>query len=153
MSLSLGRVGLDFRPLLAPLFSAAAATQFAARVAAAAATAFPRALRAAPLVTHTDLPPASMTTATTTSTAAATMAALPSLRLLGHPPLAQLVNAVLTALNDLRDCAPVAACPAVCAALAAALHAAAAALADFHAVCVVFCVTRKGYLSHILLPH
>ena len=118
---SLGRVGLDFRPLLPPMFERAVAA-LAARGFAAAADAFDAALAA-----HRWAAPRS--SAAAAAAAAAPPAGeddfAPPLSLVDALPAAALVNAVLAALNELRH-APL---PQLRAQLAAALHGALAAAA------------------------
>ena len=108
---SLGRVGLDFRPLLPPPFEAAAAA-LAQRAFCAAGDAFDAHLDAW-LAAPPQLAPA-------LGPERGGEDGTPPAALLAHPPAAALVNGVLAALNELRHVAP--ALPAVRAPAAAALH-------------------------------
>ena len=119
---SLGRCGLDFRPLLPPMFERAVAA-LAARGFAAAADAFDAAL-----ATHRWAAPRASASAAAAAAAAAPAGDddfAPPLSLVDALPAAALVNAVLAALNELRH-APL---PQLRAQLAAALHDALAAAA------------------------
>jgi hypothetical protein len=150
---SLGRVGLDFRGLLHPMFEAcvAAMTQ---RALAAAVDAFERALAAHRWVAAPATARASAAAAAAAAVSAVTLAATaaqqagggaaltagatpedelaPPASLMEQPPVASFVNALLAALNELRHCA----LPALRAPLAAALHdalcGAAGALVRYH---------------------
>ena len=142
-ALSLGRVGLDFRALLAPLFETAAVRLYQSRMSAAT-VAFATALRSAGMVSHAAFADPAAVSALPSSTATPTVppahaSEIPagraaSLRLMAHPPLAQLTNAVLAAANELRECAPVAVAPALVAATEEVLRATAGTLARFHQV-------------------
>ena len=117
---SLGRVGLDFRGLLQPMFAACVETlvtralaaavdglegALAAHRWAAALPASPGAAGAAVLPSAPSLPGGDDDFA-------------PPISLMEHPPVAAFVNALLAALNELRHCA----LPSLRAPLAAALH-------------------------------
>jgi hypothetical protein len=119
---SLGRVGLDFRPLLPPMFTAALAA-LAQRALAGAAEGFERALAAQRWAQGgaASLPPPPQQQQQAEEEAGA-----PPLALMAAPPVAALVNGVLAALNELRHCA----LPALRSPLAAALHACLAAAAQ-----------------------
>ena len=115
---SLGRVGLDFRGLLPPMFEAAVKT-LVSRALVGAVEGFERSLNA-----HRWAAQSSAAAAAVAAAAAAAPlrpggddAAPPPLRL-EHAPVAVLVNGALAALNELRHC-PL---PVLRAPLASALH-------------------------------
>jgi hypothetical protein len=123
---SLGRVGLDFRGLLHPMFEecVAAMTQ---RALAAAVDAFERALaQHAWAQPHAALPRTSASAAATPATTTTTQPGgtsgedelAPPACLMEQPPVASFVNALLAALNELRHVA----LPALRTPLAAAMH-------------------------------
>jgi len=122
---SLGRVGLDFRGLLPPMFTAAA-EQLVRRGLAEALDAFERAL-----ALHKLQPAQAGTTAAPPPPPADDAA--PPAALMEQPPVAVLVNGVLASLNELRHVA----LPALRLPLAGAVHdtlrGAAGALARLHA--------------------
>jgi hypothetical protein len=110
--LSLGRVGLDLRGLIAPIFTRrvhslfegslkAAQSQF---VVALAAHKFTRSVAAAASRRSVMTPLPLDASVRLSSTAAATLS--PSFRLLDHPLLTNLANGIIEALNELRQCAP-----------------------------------------------
>eukprot|EP00038_Savillea_parva_P015134 m.13208 g.13208 ORF g.13208 m.13208 type:complete len:614 (-) comp3018_c0_seq1:27-1868(-) len=125
-ALSLGRVGMDFRPLLVPLFERTISDLFASRVDMALAD-FVEQLPTMALVAHATLPEAD-------GDAGHTDAPIAPLRLMAYPILARLTNNLLAALNDLRECAPLAVGANVAASLNSALVAVSTHLADYHAV-------------------
>eukprot|EP00727_Mastigamoeba_balamuthi_P013266 m51a1_g8562 Conserved oligomeric Golgi complex subunit 8 (1256) ;mRNA; f:176262-180725 len=107
---SLGRVGLDLRGLVAPVFTARIACMFDTSLASAAAQ-FRSALASyrflrSPWASATSPPPSPLRPLSPQSPAIASSARAPPMRLLDYPPLAVLTNGVLTALNELRQCAP-----------------------------------------------
>lgn len=104
-ALSLGRVGLDFRALLPPLFERTALDLFVQR-AAAATQSFRHAMQTTTLIAHSSFPDAAPGTA---------VGSVAPLRLMSHPQLAVLTNAYLSAFNELRECAPLAIAVAVAA--------------------------------------
>ncbi len=95
---SLARVGLDTRPLLRPVFAAAAVAVFDAALASAGDD-FERALESSTLWS-------SATPSTPNESTDADPDAPPA-SLAEHPPLAALVNGVLLAHNELRHLTPV----------------------------------------------
>mmetsp|Transcript_22102 Transcript_22102/g.66350 ORF Transcript_22102/g.66350 Transcript_22102/m.66350 type:complete len:292 (+) Transcript_22102:1014-1889(+) len=125
-ALSLGRVGMDFRPLLAPLFERTIADLFASRVDLAYAD-FVEQLPSMALVAHATLPE-------TDGDAPLADAPIAPLSLMAFPILARLTNNLLAALNDLRECAPLAVGPAVATALSTTLTAVSGQLSDYHAL-------------------
>jgi hypothetical protein len=162
---SLGRVGLDFRPAVAPAFEAAALRLFATGLASSN-----DALEALlPAHRWISLPSAAARRAASRGeaeeekdegkTAAATLAPPPSL--VEHPPLAVYANGILAALNELRHCAPLSVRDPAAAALQASLTGAGAALARvrasrtlseaeapvFRAACAALTATLCPYVS------
>ncbi len=119
---SLGRAGLDFRPVLAPPFEAAALALLRRGVGAADA-----ALRAL-LEAHRWGGAGAVRARPAAADAPAEAADAPPAALLDHPPLAVYANGLLAALNELRHCAPLAIAGASAAALQASLVGAAGAL-------------------------
>lgn len=121
--LSFSRVGFDFRPLLGPIFLAAIERQFQAK-----------------------LSPASCLKTLSDHLATLTLARLPvspplgggedslqpPLSLMDFPPLAHLTNSVLSALNEVRLCAPLTLAPQVTLALEDLMHQATLTLLNFH---------------------
>eukprot|EP00041_Stephanoeca_diplocostata_P019266 m.412903 g.412903 ORF g.412903 m.412903 type:complete len:667 (-) comp21259_c0_seq1:106-2106(-) len=103
-ALSLGRVGLDFRSLLPPLFESAILNYFTWRVELAAAE-FSDQLPTLALVSHPSIPDADDSGS---GGGGLTDAPIAPLSLMAHPVLATLTNSLLAALNDLRECAPLA---------------------------------------------
>eukprot|EP00899_Mesostigma_viride_P002428 jgi/Mesvir1/12186/Mv00424-RA.1 len=103
--LSLGRVGLDFRGLLPPLFETCILNLFT-RNMALAVDSFKRVLD---LHSWSHVPGLSSSLASTrTSSGMGGGDDLsPPYVLMEHPPLATFVNGVLAALNELRHCAPI----------------------------------------------
>ena len=96
--LSFGRVGFDFRPLLAPIFSEAIERQFLAKLEAE-------------LTMKTVSDSLSSLALSSLPTSPGVLSSSPSpsppLALLDYPPLALLTNAVLAALNEIRLVCPV----------------------------------------------
>ena len=101
--MSLGRIGLDFRCLLVPIFEQAVVSLFK-KHAESAVNVFgsmldnhkwPRAV-----------PGASAASRTATDQAAAEPLGTPPYALMQHPPLAVFANAILGSFNELRHCAP-----------------------------------------------
>ncbi len=114
---SLGRVGLDFRGLLQPMFEACVAAM-AQRGLAAAVDGFERALAAHRWVAAPALAGAALPAAAASALPSGEDELAPPACLMEHPPVAALVNGVLAALNELRHCA----LPALRGPLAATLH-------------------------------
>ena len=111
--MSLGRMGLDFRALLPPLFDAAVLGVFRRVLAVSLERCF------AALATHRwatlgreRRPPADQ----------ATDDGAPPVALMEHPPLAMFANGVLSAFNELRHCAALSLRAPVIAALQVILH-------------------------------
>lgn len=123
-ALSLGRVGMDFRPLLAPLFERTIADLFSSRVDMAFAD-FVEQMPTMALVAHATLPDAD-------SEPGLSEAPIAPLSLMTFPILARLTNNLLAALNDLRECAPLAVGQTVATSLSKALVAVSIQLADYH---------------------
>ncbi|KAL4458513.1 hypothetical protein ABPG75_013378 [Micractinium tetrahymenae] len=146
---SLGRVGLDFRPLLAPLFEQAVLALYTKAVAAA--TDSFRSLLEAHKWASSSLSARSRSTSGATAAAAAAAAgaegggdaaaagqagsaAAPGLLpqvLVEHVPLAVYANGLLAAFNELRHCAPLSLRQPTAAELQASLAAVSSALAHF----------------------
>jgi hypothetical protein len=126
-ALSLGRVGLDFRPLLSPLFERTISDLFSSRVDFALSE-FTEQIPTMALVAHATLPDAS------DGPDGLSSAPIAPLSLMAFPILARLTNNLLSALNDLRECAPLAVGPAVARSLSDALVAVSERLADYHAL-------------------
>jgi len=118
---SLGRAGLDFRPLLPPLFEPLLLQQLQRRCDAAVA-AFGAALEAYSWVRLPELPQSAHSGGGSASTLAAPFAVMQ------FPPLSVLLNGLLGALNELRQCAPLALAAGAREALRGALAVAAAVL-------------------------
>ena len=97
--LSFGRVGFDFRPLLAPVFSAAIEKQFLAKLAPDSAVKIVSESLTSLSLASLPVSPAMMSTLSTS-------AASPPLSLLEYPPLAHVTNSILTALNEIRLVVP-----------------------------------------------
>ena len=97
--LSFGRVGFDFRPLLAPVFSAAIEKQFLAKLAPDSAVKIVSESLTSLSLASLPASPAMMSTLSTS-------AASPPLSLLEYPPLAHVTNSILTALNEIRLVVP-----------------------------------------------
>ena len=97
--LSFGRVGYDFRPLLAPVFSTAIEKQFLTKLAPDSAVKVVSESLSALTLASLPVSPAMMSTLTTS-------AASPPLSLLDFPPLAHVTNSILTALNEIRLVVP-----------------------------------------------
>ncbi|KAK9826903.1 hypothetical protein WJX81_007598 [Elliptochloris bilobata] len=136
--MSLGRVGLDFRGLLPPLFEAAALGLFRSSVQVAV-DAF-----AAVLDTHKWVALSSGGPRTRRGAAAAQPPnpnpadaargeAAPPYALMDHAPMATLTNGLLGAMNELRHCAPLALAAPCAQTLQDALTAAVAAMAHYQA--------------------
>ena len=94
--LSFGRVGFDFRPLLAPVFSAAIEKQFMSKLA-------PDSTMKAVSESLSSMSLSSVPAAPTSVTSAVS-AVSPPLSLLDYPPLAHVTNAVVSALNEVWKC-------------------------------------------------
>ena len=94
--LSFGRVGFDFRPLLAPVFSAAIEKQFMSKLS-------PDSTMKAVSESLSSMSLSSVPAAPTSVTSAVS-AVSPPLSLLDYPPLAHVTNAVVSALNEVWKC-------------------------------------------------
>lgn len=125
-ALSLGRVGMDFRPLLGPLFERTISDLFATRVDLAFAD-FVEQVPTLALVAHATLPDTEVSEGITD-------APIAPLSLMAYPILARLTNNLLSALNELRECAPLAIGTTVAKALCQCLESVASQLADYHAI-------------------
>lgn len=99
---SLGRVGLDFRPAIAPLFEQAALSMFESHVKTSTVT-FITMLDAHKWIA---LSSSSSSSSTATKPSSTTTTAPPT-TLMQHPPLAVYTNGLLVSLNELRHCAMV----------------------------------------------
>lgn len=97
-ALSLGRVGLDFRALLPPLFERAILDLISSRIEVATAD-FIQDMPTMALLAHP-------TIVDNESSDGLANAPIAPLSLMAHPILAKLTNSYITALNDLRECAP-----------------------------------------------
>lgn len=166
---SLGRVGMDFRPLLAPLFEAAALELFQQGVQASSEAfagllethkwiAMPSAAsRAAQLQRQQGGEPGGDGRAGQSAEALG----IPPAALMEHAPLAVFANGLLAALNELRHCAPLSLRQPTASALQQALvqvataltrHESARALSDaevpvFRAACGMLTNTLCPYIS------
>ena len=98
--LSFGRVGFDFRPLLAPIFSKAIEKQFLQKLDPEGAIKAAGDSLSSLSPSSLPSPPASMLSLTSTSPVS------PPLSLLDYPPLALITNNILTALNEIRLVCP-----------------------------------------------
>lgn len=125
-ALSLGRVGMDFRPLLAPLFEQTIADLFSSRIDLAFSD-FVGQVPTMALVAHSTLPDAD-------TEPGMSDAPIAPLSLMAFPILARLTNNLLSALNDLRECAPLAVGHTVAASLSSMLVSVSTQLADYYAV-------------------
>jgi len=96
--LSFGRVGFDFRPLLAPIFSEAIETQFLAKLEPAVTMKTVSDCLSSLSLSSLPSSPPMLSSSPSPS---------PPLALLDFPPLAVLTNAVLAALNEIRLVCPV----------------------------------------------
>ena len=121
--LSFGRVGFDFRPLLAPLFTEAIEKQFLSKLEAETTLqAVSASLSSLSLSCLPSCPPLS----------ASTSAVSPPLSLLDFPPLALLTNAVLAALNEVRLVCPLASVGVVRTAVQSLLSSLTTTMLNFH---------------------
>ena len=93
--LSFGRVGFDFRPLLAPIFSSAVEKQFKLKLSSSSAV--KTVSESLSSLSLSSLPAAPGMMSVMTSSAVS-----PPLSLLEYPPLAHVTNNILTALNEIR---------------------------------------------------
>ncbi|GBG81990.1 hypothetical protein CBR_g34170 [Chara braunii] len=99
-AMSLGRVGLDFRGLLPPLFESCVYDLFNRNISVAV-EAFQHAL-----ASHRWVPLPPMGSSRLSGADDGSEDVAPPYSLMEHPPLAAFVNGVLAALNELRHCAP-----------------------------------------------
>lgn len=127
--LSFSRVGVDFRGLMAPIFTKVILSKFTASVQEATHQ-FESAMEHFTLINK--LATTSISGAGGSAAAAADAPLLPPDSLLDFQPLALFCNGLLTALNDLRPCSPVALAQNVTGVLQRALCAAAQAVHNFH---------------------
>ncbi|KAJ8034875.1 Conserved oligomeric Golgi complex subunit 8 [Holothuria leucospilota] len=102
--LSFSRVGADFRGLLAPIFQEAALESFNTSVTEATDKFVSTMQSYTPVVSSSWL----SSTTVMSSSSQGDQQLSPPLTLMDHPPLATYTNAILTAFNDLRLCAPLA---------------------------------------------
>lgn len=123
----LGRVGLDFRGLLPPLFESSVRNLFSRNVSLAVMN-FKHSLDVHRWV---PLPPMGSSGRLRGRDEAADDLA-PPYGLMEHPPLASFVNGILSALNELRHCAPVALRQELSKDVQHALGAVAEAMAQYH---------------------
>lgn len=169
--MSLGRVGMDFRPLLAPLFEARVLDMFASSMQASTDT------LALLLESHKWIAmPALAARGKQAGDGAVTAggggageggggeATGPPYSLMEHPPLAIYTNGLLAAFNELRHCAPLTLRDPVAAALQGSLAGAATVLAHqgsthalgegeravFDAACRAFTSTLCPYVASCL---
>lgn len=124
--LSFSRVGVDFRGLMAPIFANVILAKFCGAVQATQRQ-FEADMERFTLINKMAVPATNVA-----GTAEADALLLPPESLLDFTPLAVFCNGLLSALNDLRPCAPVAVAQSVTAALQSALVAAARAVHQFH---------------------
>ena len=110
--LSLGRIGADFRSLLPPLFQQAAMRNFMQSVEAAQGK-FSVALSNYSLASSAVLHASSSLLASSFPSSGAGGVNIAPNQLLEFPPLAVLANGLVSALNDLRSCAPLALAPQI----------------------------------------
>ncbi|XP_022107408.1 conserved oligomeric Golgi complex subunit 8-like [Acanthaster planci] len=125
--LSFSRVGADFRGLLAPLFQQAALRGFTLALDEATKR-FEEAMHSYTLIAT----PSLSTGTLSAGTMQGDKSLAPPTVLMDHPPLAIYTNAVLSAFNDLRLCAPVAIAQDVATALHSSLEALAQATLAYH---------------------
>lgn len=123
---SLGRVGLDFRPAIAPLFEQAALNMFENNVKTSTVT-FNAMLDAHKWVA---LSSSSSTTSSTAAAAASGSTTTPPTALMQYPPMAVYTNGLLVSLNELRHCALVSLKDKSAAVLQESLESVATALAE-----------------------
>ena len=98
--LSFSRVGYDFRQQLAPIFTNAVERQFSQAIQKSSApTQLSASLGRSQLSRLTTLPPPQ-------SGSAVQDPSQPPLQLVDYPPLAEICNIVLAALNEISLCAP-----------------------------------------------
>jgi len=121
---SLGRVGLDFRPAIAPLFEQAALCIFESHVKTSTVT-FITMLDAHKWIALSSSSTAATTISTTTTTT-------PPATLMQHPPLAVYTNGLLVSLNELRHCAMFSLKDKAAAIIQKSLETVAATLAEHH---------------------
>lgn len=98
--MSLGRVGLDFRPLLSSIFESTIIQRFSDTIDHANGT-----FQAA-LSSHKWIALPKTGTGSASDSSRSSQSLTPPFALLEHPPLALFTNSVLQAFNDLRHCAP-----------------------------------------------
>ena len=121
--LSFGRVGFDFRPLLAPIFSEAIEKQFLVKLdAEATMKTVSDSLSCLSLSSLPSSPPFLSPSPSPS----------PPLALLDFPPLAVLTNAVLAALNEIRLVCPVSSVVQVVGAVQSLLSSLTATMLAFH---------------------
>ena len=123
--LSFGRVGFDFRPLLAPVFSAAIEKQFLTKLAPDSAIKIVS--ESLTVLSLASLPPSPALISTLNTSAAS-----PPLSLLDFPPLAHVTNSILTALNEIRLVVPLSSVTMVTRELQALLTRVTRTLLDYH---------------------
>eukprot|EP00128_Syssomonas_multiformis_P017487 Colp12_sorted_trinity150504_noHs@31980 len=121
--MSLGRVGLDFRPLVAPVFEKAVTNIFCSAVSQATRS-FVDSLQPSALLAPTS--------GVTSSTQEAGNPLTAPNSLLDHVLLSVLANGYLRALNELRQCAPLAIAGHLARHLEASMLMATKAIADLH---------------------
>ncbi|BDA46656.1 Conserved oligomeric Golgi complex subunit 8 [Coccomyxa sp. Obi] len=132
--MSLGRVGLDFRGLLVPLFEAQVLRLYANSVKAATDM-FVMLLDVHKWVAMPAVAARVRQAGSTAdpSTPKGEDSAGPPYALLEHAPLAVLTNGLLAAFNELRHCAPLSLCSSVAAILQEALEGAVRVMAHYRA--------------------
>ena len=123
-ALSLGRVGIDFRLLLPPLFERTIKDMFTTQVKLATSN-FRETMANFVLSSHPTIGDFSNDFGLSDTP-------IVPLSLMAHPPLASFANDTLTAFNDLRECAPLTISDDIGAAVHEALAAVSAALRKFH---------------------
>ena len=129
--MSLGRVGIDFRPLLPALFEAPVEALFRSHLASAS-DGFEAALEAHRWVALPPLPTPPQPAAAAGGGGGGELA--PPFSLMEHPPVAIFANGVLGALNELRHCALGSLQARAAAALQACLAAGATSLLRYHSM-------------------
>ncbi|KAN0025398.1 hypothetical protein ACTFIU_003659 [Dictyostelium citrinum] len=107
-SMSISRVGIDFRNLLEPIFEKHILNNFLSQITTANHH-FLETLKTYkfPLQKSTTTSSSSTTTTTTTTTSPSSQYISPPLSILQHQPLSVLVNLILKSFNELKDCFPI----------------------------------------------
>eukprot|EP00250_Pteridium_aquilinum_P014225 c21857_g1_i4 orf=485-2197(+) len=129
--MSLGRVGMDFRGLLPPLFESSVYNLFSSNMAATVEN-FQHVLDS-----HRWISLPTVGAGNRVGDENLNDSAAPPYTLMEHPPLAAFVNGVLAALNELRHCAPVNLKGILASELQQALQAVSDSLLRYNATCML----------------